>query len=275
MVGGPYANLDVAVTDGVATVTIRRPDVLNAIDADTLDDLQGAFDALDGRDDVRSVVVTGAGDDAFSSGADVGEYEGDQPRAFHEERARRSFEIGRAARALHAPTIARVRGYCIGAGLILAMYCDLRVADESAQFGLPTTAIGQIPGGGATYRLVELVGEANAKELVLTGALADAERAEGMGLVNRVVDPDALDDAVAALTDDVAAGGRNAVAAAKASINEAADATNREAAFESETERWWAQFEARSAAASSRSSATGSRPAAVPYRSTRLAFASR
>lgn len=249
MVDDPADSVGIELDDSVATVTIRRSDVLNAIDLDTLEALRSALDDLDGREDVRSAVVTGEGD-AFSSGADVSDYEPEHPsnetdhaREFHERRARLSFEVGRAARTLHAPTIARVRGYCIGAGLILAMYCDLRVADDTAELGLPTTAIGQIPGGGATYRLVELVGEAAAKELVLTGALVDADRAAEMGLVNRVVPSGELDDAVSRLTGDVADGGRNATAAAKASINEAADATNREAAFSAETERWWAQFD--------------------------------
>lgn len=242
---GPYANLAVDVDDGVATVTIDRPDVHNALDVATMQDVRRAFDELDRRSGLEAVVVTGAGEAAFSSGADVSEYSGDgadsKPR--HRERARRSYAMARRARTLAVPTIARIRGYCLGAGLILAMYCDLRVAGADASFGLPTTTIGQIPGGGATYRLVELVGEAAAKELVLTANRVDASRAAEMGLVSRVVPAEDVDDEVSRLVDDIRDGGPNAVQAAKASINAAADMDDRDAAFDEEFERWWDQYD--------------------------------
>lgn len=242
---GPFEHVEATVEDDVATLTIRRPEVHNALDVSAMLDLDRAFDALSLRRDVEAVVVTGAGDEAFSSGADVGEYGGGDAdeEGFHRERAALSFEMARKARDLHAPTVAKIRGYCIGAGLILAMYCDLRVAGADASFGLPTTKIGQIPGGGATYRLVELVGEAAAKELVLTGDLIDADRAAETGLVTSVVDPDRVDTAVAELVESIREGGTGATKAAKASINAAAEETDREAAFRAETDRWWEQYD--------------------------------
>jgi enoyl-CoA hydratase/carnithine racemase len=244
-VHGPYGNVDVTVDEGVATVTICRPDVHNALDVTAMLDLDRAFDALALRRDVEVVVVTGAGEESFSSGADVGEYDsldGDEA-AFHRKRAALSFELARKARSLHAPTVAKINGYCIGAGLVLAMYCDLRIAGADAAFGLPTTDLGQIPGGGATYRLVELVGESAAKELVLVGDLIGADRADEMGLVTTVVEPNAVDEKVAAVVETVRDGGTDAVKAAKSSINAAADLTDRDAAFEEETERWWEQYD--------------------------------
>lgn len=240
---GPYENLDVAVTNEVATMTVKRPEVHNALDITTMLDLDRALDAIALQRDVEVVVVTGAGDEAFSSGADVGEYAGVDTEAFHRERAALSFDLARKARSLHAPTIAKIRGYCIGAGLILAMYCDLRVAGADASFGLPTTSIGQIPGGGATYRLVELVGEPAAKELVLVGDLIDADRADEIGLVTSVVEPDRVDAEVTGLVADIRDGGTNAVKAAKASINAAADLADRTTAFEKEIDRWCDQYD--------------------------------
>lgn len=242
---GPYANLGVDVDDGVATVSIERPDVHNAMDVATMLDVNRAFDAFALRPDVEAVVLTGEGEEAFSSGADVGEYEGGaaESKSFHRKRSALSYELARKARELHAPTIAQIQGYCIGAGLILAMYCDVRIAGADAKFGLPTTSIGQIPGGGATYRLVELVGEAAAKELVLTADLVDADRAVDVGLVSRVADPGDVEAEVTSLIDEIREGGTNAVKAAKASINAASDHTDREAAFDEEFDRWWDQYD--------------------------------
>ncbi|WP_254533048.1 enoyl-CoA hydratase/isomerase family protein [Natrinema gelatinilyticum] len=239
---GPYRHLQVEVDDGVATVTIDRPDVLNAMNVATVLDLERAFAELNLRSDVELVLVTGAGDRAFSSGADTSEYSSDD-RHFHETRARHTYEMATSARTIRPPTIAQIDGYCLGGGLILAMYCDLRIAAETAEFGVPTTQIGQIPGGGATYRLVELVGEAAAKELVLSGERIGAECARSIGLVNRVAMQESIDDAVADLVASLRDGGANALAKAKESINAAADEIDRSTSFANETERWWAQYD--------------------------------
>lgn len=248
---GPYRHLSVEITDGVATVTIDRPDVLNALDTATVFDLERAFAELDLHADVDVVIVTGAGSRSFSSGADTSEYrddssdtdDGGADRDYHEKRARCTFEMATRAREINPTTIARIEGYCLGGGLILAMYCDLRVATASAEFGIPTTQIGQIPGGGATYRLVELVGESAAKELVLTGDRIDGDHAQSIGLVNRVTTAEMIDNVVAGLVDSLQDGGVNARAAAKQSINAAVESDDREAAFDEGFERWWSQYD--------------------------------
>lgn len=242
---GPFRNLRVDVADGVAEVVLDRPDVLNALDVETMLDLERVFRGLEFRRDVEALVVTGAGGEAFSSGADLAAYgdEAVESRQFQSARGQLTFDLARRVREAGVPSVARIDGYCIGAGLILAMYCDLRVAGHDAEFGLPTTALGMIPGGGATYRLVELVGEAPAKRLVLTGTLADASWARETGLVDVVADPGELDDTVEETVASIREGGRHATAAAKQSINRAAEATDRETAFEDEQRRWWDQFD--------------------------------
>ncbi|MWV38418.1 enoyl-CoA hydratase/isomerase family protein [Natrialba sp. INN-245] len=238
---GPYRSLSVAVDDGIATVTIDRPDVLNALDTAAVNDLDRAFDELALRPEIDAIVLTGAGDRAFSSGADVSEYETADER-YHRPRSRQSYEMVKKARSVRPPTIARIDGYCLGGGLTLAMYCDLRIASETAEFGVPTTRIGQIPGGGVTYRLVELVGEAGAKEIVLLGDRIDADRARTLGLVNRVVPAEELEETVDTVTAAIQNAEDGAAAAAKASINQVADETDRAGAFAEETDRWLAQY---------------------------------
>ncbi|MEY7851049.1 enoyl-CoA hydratase/isomerase family protein [Natrarchaeobius sp. A-rgal3] len=238
---GPYRSLSVDVDDGVATVTIDRPDVLNALDTAAVCDLDRAFDELTLCSDIDAIVLTGAGDRAFSSGADVSEYETADER-YHRARSRQSYEMVKKARSIRPPTIARIDGYCLGGGLTLAMYCDLRIASKTAEFGVPTIQIGQIPGGGVTYRLVELVGEAGAKEIVLLGDRIGADRARELGLVNRVVPAEELDETVGAVTAAIQNAVDGAAASAKASINEVADETDRAVAFAEETDRWLTQY---------------------------------
>lgn len=245
---GPYEHLSVSVDDSRATVTIDRPKLHNAIDVTTILDLDRAFNEIELRRDVAVVVVEGAGESAFSSGADLNEYHDDlaEHEAYQRTRGRLAFEMSKKARSLHAPTIATIDGYCIGAGLVLALYCDLRMATKGSMFGMNPTTIGQIPGGGATYRLIELVGEARAKELVLTGTLLSETEALDAGLVNRIVEGDELTSKVDELVAELS--GENdkrigATKAAKASLNANADASDRDDAFVLERERWWAQFD--------------------------------
>jgi enoyl-CoA hydratase/carnithine racemase len=138
--------------------------------------------------------------------------------------------------------IAKVDGYCAGGGLIFASYCDLRIAAEGSQFGVPTTDLGQIPTGGSTYRLVELVGEAKAKELVYTAGYVDGAEAHRIGLVNDLVPPEDLDDAVADVVAAIQDTGRLAVKNSKRAIDAAVDAPDLDSARETEAEIWWEQF---------------------------------
>ncbi len=240
-----YEHITVDVAGGVATLELHRPKVYNALNTETMHDLRRAFGEVQLDRSIDAVVITGEGDDAFSSGADIGQYAGPAAEHGHQMDRQRLFyeDVYRAAHELHCPTIAKINGYCVGGGFILATYCDLRVAADHAKFGVPTTNIGQIPGGGSTYRATQLVGEAKVKELVFTAGLIDAEEAHRIGLVNRVVPAGELDDEVAGLVDAIQSTGRRAVKNSKRAINYSADAPDLESAHAHEAEVWWEQFD--------------------------------
>jgi len=173
-------------TDGVATVTLNRPDVLNAMNGPMRTELTEAFRRFRDDDAVRAIVVTGAGERAFSAGADIREFlEPPVPTRFREERRRADFrrEMDRCPQ----PIIAAIRGYALGGGLELALACDIRVAALDAQLGLTEINLAIIPGGGGTQRLPRLVGRGKALEMILTGARVPAAEALRIGLVERVV----------------------------------------------------------------------------------------
>jgi enoyl-CoA hydratase/carnithine racemase len=172
--------------DGVATVILNRPDVLNAMNNAMRLELLEVFTLLRTDDEVRAVVVTGAGDRAFSAGADIREFlEPSVPVRFREQRKRIDFrrEMDRCPQ----PIIAAIRGFALGGGLELALACDIRIAAEDAQLGLTEINLGIIPGGGGTQRLPRVVGRGKALEMVLTGARVPAAEALRLGLVERVV----------------------------------------------------------------------------------------
>ena len=240
-----YESITVDVDDGVATVELHRPEKHNALSTEVLLDLQRAFSEIDLDRSIDAVVVAGEGDEAFSAGADIEQYAGpaDEQDPLQKDRQALFYDIYRQAREIHPVTIAKIDGYCVGGGLILAMYCDLRIAVEDAQFGVPTTDIGQIPGGGATHRAVQLVGEAKAKELVFTAGLVDGKEAHRIGLVNRLAeDADALDEEVDGIVGAIRDTGRLAVKNSKEALNRAADAPDPETARAYEADLWWEQF---------------------------------
>ena len=172
--------------DGVATVTLNRPDVHNAMNQAMRRELLEVFTRLRGDDAVRAVVVTGAGEKAFSAGADIREFlEPPVPTQFRE--ARRRVDFRREMERCPQPIIAAIRGFALGGGLELALACDIRIAGEDSQLGLTEVNLAIIPGGGGTQRLPRLVGRGKALEMILTGARVDAREALRIGLVERVV----------------------------------------------------------------------------------------
>jgi len=199
-----YRNLETSNHGAVRTIVVNRPDKLNALNRDTLNELTIAF-AQAGQDDaVRVVVLTGAGEKAFVAGADIAEMHGYAPiqaQAFSRTGQRLMSSIER----LGKPVIARIQGFALGGGMELAMACHLRVASEKARFGQPEINLGLIPGFGGTQRLLRLAGRGAALELCLTGAVIHAQRAFELGLVTRLVAAEALDEAVNALADQLAA----------------------------------------------------------------------
>jgi len=178
----------VDVEDGIAEVTFNQPEKHNALSLEILQALPGALGGLQRNPDVRVVVVTGAGEKAFVSGADISEF-GDV-RTSPEARAgydRSMAEMGRAWRDLEKPILAMIRGYCIGGGLLTAMQADIRIAAEGSQFGIPAARLGLGYGYGGVEGLVALVGPAYAAEILFSARRFSADEALRIGLVNRVV----------------------------------------------------------------------------------------
>lgn len=198
-----YRNLEIANRGAVRTITVNRPDKLNALNRETLNELSLAFSQAAQDDAVRVVVLAGAGEKAFVAGADIAEMNGYSPvqaQGFSRTGQRLMSLIER----LGKPVIARIQGFALGGGMELAMACHLRVASEKAKFGQPEINLGLIPGFGGTQRLLRLAGRGAALELCLTGVLVNAQRAYELGVVTRVVAPEALDEAVNSLADQLA-----------------------------------------------------------------------
>jgi enoyl-CoA hydratase len=199
-----YRNLEIGNRGAVRTITVNRPDKLNALNRDTLNELGIAFAQAAQDDAVRAVVLAGAGDKAFVAGADIAEMHGYTP-AQAQGFSRAGQRLMTSIERLGKPVVARVQGFALGGGMELAMACHLRVASEKARFGQPEINLGLIPGFGGTQRLLRLAGRGAALELCLTGAPVTAQRAYELGIVNRVVAPEALDETVDALADQLAA----------------------------------------------------------------------
>jgi enoyl-CoA hydratase len=193
-----YETLLYELTDGVAEVTLNRPDVLNAMNTRMRVELLDVFTRIRRADEVRVVVVAGAGERAFSAGADVRDFVAPlAPTEAREERRRLDFrrEMDRCPQ----PILAAIRGYALGGGLELALACDIRIAAEDAQLGLTEVNLGIIPGGGGTQRLPRLIGRGRALEMILTGVRVGAPEALRLGLVERVVPAAELDPTARAL----------------------------------------------------------------------------
>jgi enoyl-CoA hydratase len=186
-----YEHLLVAVADGVATLTVNRPDKLNALNDRVVDQLHQAALALRQAPEVRGVVVTGAGPKAFIAGADIGDL-AKQGVLQGRERSLAGQAMLRAFETMGKPVVAAVNGYCLGGGCELAMACHVRIASENAKFGQPEVKLGITPGYGGTQRLPRIVGRGNALHLLLSGEQIGAAEALRIGLVSKVVPADQL-----------------------------------------------------------------------------------
>lgn len=214
----PFEQLQLTVEGGVATITLSRPERMNALGARLTDELLAALAAVEADPNVRALVVTGAGERAFCSGADLKERAAlDRPGRWAHNRALNDCN-SRLAR-LQIPTIAAVNGLALGGGCELALACDFRLAAESAAFGLPEVGLGIIPGAGGTQRLPRLIGPTRAKELILTARRIDAATALAWGLVSQVTAAAELLPAAAELAAAIARQSPRAVAYAKAAID--------------------------------------------------------
>jgi enoyl-CoA hydratase len=187
----PFDNLLVEREGAIATFTINRPHVLNALNRPTLADLRQALAQVKDDDEVRVVIITGAGDKAFVAGADIGELAVLSP-ARGREHALAGQDVFDRIEQLGKPVIAAINGYALGGGCELAMACTLRIAAEGARLGQPEIKLGILPGYSGTQRLPRIVGKGRAMEMLLTGTPIPAAEAERIGLVNRVVPGAAL-----------------------------------------------------------------------------------
>ena len=231
--GGPVR---LEVEAGIATVTLDRPEALNAISTELAASLAGTFEPLATRRDLRAVVLTGAGDRAFCAGADLKERSGFDDHGWFEQREvfRRGFG---AVRRCPLPTVAAVVGFALGGGCELALACDLVVAADDATFGLPEVRLGLVPAGGGTQLLVRRVGRSAAKDLVLTGRQVGAAEAQRLGLVDRVVPRASVRQGARDLAAGIAANAPTAVRLAKWAVDLGADLAV-EAGLEVEDQAW-------------------------------------
>jgi enoyl-CoA hydratase len=192
-----YTYLLFEVADRIATITVNRPDKLNALNDGTIAELGVAIDEAIRRDDVAGVLLTGAGR-AFVAGADISELESQSPLEA-QRRARAGQAIFRRFETSPKPTIAVLNGFTLGGGCELAMACHMRIASEKAKLGQPEVKLGITPGYGGTQRLPRLVGRGAALKLLLTGEMIDAAEAFRLGLVDQLTAPEALMDTARAL----------------------------------------------------------------------------
>jgi enoyl-CoA hydratase len=203
----------------IATVTLNRPEKLNSITPDMLTVLEAIAGELDRDTDVRAVIITGAGERAFSVGADINAWAALQPIEMWRRWVRDGHRVFDALARLRQPTIAALNGYTFGGGLELALACDIRIAAEGIELGSPEVKIGTVPGWGGSQRLTRLIGVARAKQLVFTGGRIDAARAEAWGLVNELVPRDQLPARARELAEEIAANAPISVQIAKQIID--------------------------------------------------------
>jgi enoyl-CoA hydratase len=204
--------------DGIATITINRPQAMNALNDETVQELLLRLEDAEKDENVRVIVITGAGEKAFCAGLDLKPMR-DINVLEAVETSRRGQKLTLAIEEVGKPVIAAINGYALGGGLELAMACDIRIVSEKARIGQPEVNVGLIPGWGGTQRLPRLVGKGIAKELIFTGKLIDAKTAERIGLVNVVVPSDELMSTVEELTKVIMSKPPIAIRLAKELIN--------------------------------------------------------
>jgi enoyl-CoA hydratase len=206
----PYEFLTLAVENRIATLTVNRPDKLNALNDATIAELGKAIDEIRTRDDIAGVIVTGAGR-AFVAGADISELSSQTP-TIAKARSRAGQEVFRRFETSPKPVIAAVNGFALGGGCELALACHIRIASDKAKFGQPEVKLGTCPGYGGTQRLSRLIGKGRAIQLITTAEMIDAHEAYRLGLVNKVVAPEGLMSAVTEMMNAILANGPLAVA---------------------------------------------------------------
>ena len=210
--------------DGILIVTVDRPKVLNALNAQTVAEIGQAFEAARTDDSVKAIILTGGGEKAFVAGADINELAQMTPITGAEV-SQKGQRVFRAIERFPKPVIAAINGFALGGGCELALACDFRIAGDNARLGQPEILLGIIPGGGGTQRLTRLVGPARAKELILTGRQVKADEALRIGLVDEVVPAAEVQERALAKAAELAAGAVVAQGYAKAAVDEGIETT--------------------------------------------------
>jgi enoyl-CoA hydratase len=209
-------------SEGIVTITLNRPEALNAFNREVIEEILKALEDIKADENIRVVILTGAGEKAFSAGADVKAMKGmDALKA--RELSLMGEKLCNALENLEKPVIAAINGYALGGGLEVAMACDIRIAAENARMGQTEINIGLIPGWGGTQRLPRLIGKTKAKELIFTGKIIDAKTAEQLGIVNMVVPADKLKEAVHQFALELASKAPVALKVAKSLINKGSE----------------------------------------------------
>ena len=202
----------------IATITINKPQVLNALSTEVLTDLNHALDEVEKAGNIYAVVITGAGEKSFVAGADISEMK-DKNKTQAAEYGAFGNKVFLRIENFPCPVIAAVNGFALGGGCELAMACDIRIASETARFAQPETGLGITPGFGGTQRLARLVGAGRAKELIYTCRTIKAEEALAIGLVNKVTKPEALMQETLAMAQTICQKAPFAIKQAKAAVN--------------------------------------------------------
>jgi len=200
----------------IAKLTVNRPEKLNALNGEVRCALLGTLDRLATDEDVRVVVLTGAGEKAFIAGADIGEFKDARP--VDQYRSMAAGNIFSAVEQFPKPVIAMINGFCLGGGCELAMSCDMRIAATTARIGQPEINLGLIPGGGGTQRMPRLVGEGWAMRLIMSGEMISGEKAAELGLVEAAVPPEELETATMELAGTIGTRSPIALQAAKEAV---------------------------------------------------------
>ncbi|PID78368.1 MAG: enoyl-CoA hydratase [Deltaproteobacteria bacterium] len=217
-----FENIIYEVKNRIAFITFNRPKALNALNRALLQEMKAALDSLEKNDEVRVLILSGAGEKAFVAGADISEL-GTMDSVEGRDFSDLGHEVMDKLQSLSIPVIASVKGFALGGGSEIALACDFIYAAENAVFGLPELTLGLIPGFGGTQRLPRLVGKNMAKELILTAEKIKANRALELGIVNRVFSVEELDSSVLKTAEKIASLGKWSVRAAKESVNTGMD----------------------------------------------------
>jgi enoyl-CoA hydratase len=213
-----YETLVYEKKGSIGILTVNRPEKMNALSNQLISELRSFLSEIESDDELKVLIVTGAGDKAFVAGADIGELvERDAIAGSKVSRERQ--DVFSRIENLPVPSIAAVNGYALGGGLELALACSMRICSENARFGAPEVKLGIIPGDGGTQRLPRLVGKGRAMEMILTGDFIDAQEAFRIGLVNRVVPPENLLQQTLELAEKIASRPPLAVRFAKEAVN--------------------------------------------------------